>query len=72
VVQGGTVTVAPGNPVAAISGTFVAPYEVSVLPSWATDKIVLASDKLATQFTVRFTVLPAVASPVDWCVLDSA
>jgi hypothetical protein len=71
-VQGDTVTVAAGSVSLIVTGTFVAPYEVGLLPGWATDKTVLPADKLATQFTASFNVPPAADSSLDWSVLDSA
>jgi hypothetical protein len=72
VIRGGTATVPAGTTALVVLGTFVAPYEVGVLPGWATNKLVLAADKLATQFTVSFNVPPAAATSLDWAVLDSA
>ena len=71
-VQGATQVVAGGAVAAVVVGTFVAPYEVGIMPAWATDKLILAADKLATQFTVSFNVpAPPVGSSFDWGVLGS-
>jgi hypothetical protein len=71
-VQGGTETVPAGTTSLVILGTFVAPYEVGVLPGWATDKFVLPADKLASQFTVSFPIPAPSGASLDWSVLDSA
>lgn len=71
-VQGATVSVPAGTTTAIVLGTFVAPYEVGLCPGWATDELILAAGKLATQFTVSFSIpAPAGGSSFDWGVLGS-
>lgn len=71
-VQGATVVVLAGVTTVQVLGAFVAPYEVGIMPGWATDKLVLPADKLATGFTVTFNVpVPPGGSSFDWGVLGS-
>ena len=70
--QGATVTIPAGSRSVTITGTFVAPYEPGLTPSWATDVFVDPASKTATQFVAQFTVVPPVDGSADWGVLDSA
>jgi hypothetical protein len=68
---GGTVSVAAGATAVQVLGAFVAPYEVGVMPGWATDHWVLPADKLAGSFIVNFNRAPGAPSSFDWGVLGS-